>query len=117
MDIVIVDDQSSARTMLRNIVQGIDRHLDVHDFGEARVALENERLSQHGLAAEATGHVGHVELAHELADALARLGHAPAETVTLASPQTVAPAGTREPELSLAIRHYRQHELDQSGHG
>ena len=35
MDIVIVDDQSSARTMLRNIVQGIDRHLGVHDFGEA----------------------------------------------------------------------------------
>ena len=40
MDIVIVDDQPSARTMLRHIVQDIGPQLDVHDFGEPDVALE-----------------------------------------------------------------------------
>ena len=40
MDIVIVDDQPSARTMLRHIVQDIGPQLDVHDFGEPYVALE-----------------------------------------------------------------------------
>ena len=40
MDIVIVDDQASARTMLRHIVQDISPQLAVHDFGEADVALE-----------------------------------------------------------------------------
>ena len=40
MDIVIVDDQPSARTMLRHIVQDIGPQLDVHDFGEPDAALE-----------------------------------------------------------------------------
>lgn len=39
MDIVIVDDQPSARTMLRHIVEDIGPSLVVHDFGEADVAL------------------------------------------------------------------------------
>ena len=39
MDIVIVDDQASARTMLRHIVQDIGPQLDVHDFGEPDAAL------------------------------------------------------------------------------
>ena len=39
MDIVIVDDQPSARTMLRHIVQDIGPQLVVHDFGEADAAL------------------------------------------------------------------------------
>ena len=39
MDIVIVDDQPSARTMLRHIVQDIGPQLDVHDFGEPDAAL------------------------------------------------------------------------------
>ena len=39
MDIVIVDDQPSARTMLRHIVQDIGPQLDVHDFGEPDTAL------------------------------------------------------------------------------
>src|SRR6478609_6063745 len=39
MDIVIVDDQASARTMLRHIVQDIGPQLQVHDFGEPDLAL------------------------------------------------------------------------------
>jgi len=46
VDIVIVDDQASARTMLRHIVQDIGPQLSVHDFGNPDVALEwcNEHL-------------------------------------------------------------------------
>ena len=46
MDIVIVDDQASARTMLRHIVQDIGPQLAVHDFGDPDAALEwcNENL-------------------------------------------------------------------------
>ena len=40
MDIVIVDDQASARTLLRHIVQDIVPQLDVHDFGDPGVALD-----------------------------------------------------------------------------
>ncbi len=40
MDIVIVDDQPSARTMLRHIVQDLGTGLDVHDFGEPDQALQ-----------------------------------------------------------------------------
>lgn len=40
MDIVIVDDQASARTMLRHIVQDIGPQLDVHDFGDPGIALD-----------------------------------------------------------------------------
>jgi two-component system response regulator RpfG len=40
MDIVIVDDQLSARTMLREIVEDIGPQLNVHDFSEPDVALE-----------------------------------------------------------------------------
>lgn len=39
MDIVIVDDQPSARTLLRHIVQDIGPTLVVHDFGEPEIAL------------------------------------------------------------------------------
>ena len=39
MDIVIVDDQASARTMLRHIVQDLGPQLRVHDFGDATEAL------------------------------------------------------------------------------
>ena len=39
MDIVIVDDQPSARTLLRHIVEDIAPTLVVHDFGEPDVAL------------------------------------------------------------------------------
>nr|WP_028917691.1 two-component system response regulator [Pseudoxanthomonas sp. J35] len=39
MDIVIVDDQASARTMLRHIIEDITSALAVHDFGDARQAL------------------------------------------------------------------------------
>lgn len=39
MDIVIVDDQPSARTLLRQIVQDIGPTLVVHDFGEPEIAL------------------------------------------------------------------------------
>ncbi|RZA19377.1 MAG: two-component system response regulator [Lysobacteraceae bacterium] len=39
MDIVIVDDQASARTMLRHIVQDISPELLVHDFSEPDAAL------------------------------------------------------------------------------
>ena len=46
MDIVIVDDQASARTMLRHIVQDIGPQLTVHDFSDPDAALEwcNEHL-------------------------------------------------------------------------
>ena len=46
MDIVIVDDQASARTMLRHIVQDIGPQLQVHDFSQADAALAwcNENL-------------------------------------------------------------------------
>ena len=40
MDIVIVDDQSSARTILRHIVQDIAPELTVHEFGEPKEALK-----------------------------------------------------------------------------
>jgi two-component system response regulator RpfG len=39
LDIVIVDDQASARTMLRHIIEDITSELAVHDFGDARHAL------------------------------------------------------------------------------
>ena len=39
VDVVIVDDQTSARTMLRHIIQDIGEQLVVHDFGEADAAL------------------------------------------------------------------------------
>jgi len=39
LDIVIVDDQASARTMLRHIIEDITSELAVHDFGDAREAL------------------------------------------------------------------------------
>ena len=39
MNIVIVDDQTSARTMLRHIIEDIASELAVHDFGDARQAL------------------------------------------------------------------------------
>ena len=39
LDIVIVDDQASARTMLRHIIEDITSELAVHDFGDARQAL------------------------------------------------------------------------------
>ncbi|WP_426661428.1 HD domain-containing phosphohydrolase [Rhodanobacter aciditrophus] len=40
MDVVIVDDQASARTMLRHIVQDIGPQLVVHDFGVPQEALD-----------------------------------------------------------------------------
>lgn len=40
MDVVIVDDQASARTMLRHIVQDIGPQLVVHDFGVPQAALD-----------------------------------------------------------------------------
>ncbi|MFD0738139.1 HD domain-containing phosphohydrolase [Lysobacter koreensis] len=39
VNVVIVDDQTSARTMLRHIVEDIAPELAVHDFGEPEVAL------------------------------------------------------------------------------
>ena len=39
MNIVIVDDQTSARTMLRHILEDIGPELDVHDFGDPLAAL------------------------------------------------------------------------------
>ena len=39
MNVVIVDDQTSARTMLRHIIENIAPELSVHDFGEPGVAL------------------------------------------------------------------------------
>lgn len=40
MNVVIVDDQTSARTMLRHIIEDIGSELDVHDFGEPQIALD-----------------------------------------------------------------------------
>lgn len=40
MDVVIVDDQPSARTLLRHIVQDIGPQLAVHDFGVPETALD-----------------------------------------------------------------------------
>jgi two-component system, response regulator RpfG len=40
MNVVIVDDQTSARTMLRHIIEDIGSELDVHDFGEPQAALD-----------------------------------------------------------------------------
>ena len=39
MNIVIVDDQTSARTMLRHILEDISPELEVFDFGDPEVAL------------------------------------------------------------------------------
>ncbi|MGQ4659289.1 HD domain-containing phosphohydrolase [Lysobacter sp. F6437] len=39
MNVVIVDDQTSARTMLRHIIEDIGPDLAVHDFGEPDAAL------------------------------------------------------------------------------
>ena len=39
MNIVIVDDQTSARTMLRHILEDISPELDVLDFGDPQDAL------------------------------------------------------------------------------
>jgi two-component system response regulator RpfG len=40
LNIVIVDDQTSARTMLRHILEDIGPELEVHDFGDPLEALE-----------------------------------------------------------------------------
>ncbi len=40
VNVVIVDDQTSARTMLRHIIEDIGSELDVHDFGEPALALD-----------------------------------------------------------------------------
>ena len=40
MNVVIVDDQTSARTMLRHIIEDIGAELSVHDFGEPQAALD-----------------------------------------------------------------------------
>ncbi len=39
LDIVIVDDQTSARTMLRGVIEDISSELAVHDFDDPQVAL------------------------------------------------------------------------------
>ena len=39
MNVVIVDDQTSARTMLRHIIEDIAPELSVHDFGESEAGL------------------------------------------------------------------------------
>ncbi|MFP7721545.1 HD domain-containing phosphohydrolase [Lysobacter sp. A3-1-A15] len=39
MNVVIVDDQTSARTMLRHIIEDIAPELAVHDFGESEAGL------------------------------------------------------------------------------
>ena len=39
MNIVIVDDQTSARTMLRHILEDISPELEVFDFGDPETAL------------------------------------------------------------------------------
>ncbi|MEG3190987.1 two-component system response regulator [Lysobacter sp. D1-1-M9] len=39
MNVVIVDDQTSARTMLRHIIEDIGPELAVHDFGESETGL------------------------------------------------------------------------------
>ena len=46
VNVVIVDDQTSARTMLRHILEDIGPELAVHDFGDPTAALrwcENNR--------------------------------------------------------------------------
>lgn len=40
LNIVIVDDQTSARTMLRHVIEDIASELSVHDFGDPQVALD-----------------------------------------------------------------------------
>ena len=40
MQVLIVDDQNSARTMLRRILEDISPALNVHDMGEPAAALE-----------------------------------------------------------------------------
>ena len=40
MNIVIVDDQTSARTMLRHILEDIGPELEVRDFGDPQIALQ-----------------------------------------------------------------------------
>src|SRR5690606_27123766 len=40
MNIVIVDDQTSARTMLRHVLEDISPELEVFDFGDPQVALD-----------------------------------------------------------------------------
>lgn len=40
MNVLIVDDQTSARTMLRHVVEGIDDSITVTDFGDPLKALE-----------------------------------------------------------------------------
>ena len=40
LNIVIVDDQTSARTMLRHILEDIGPELDVRDFGDPLEALD-----------------------------------------------------------------------------
>ena len=40
LNIVIVDDQTSARTMLRHVIEDIASELAVHDFGDPLAALE-----------------------------------------------------------------------------
>ncbi len=40
LNIVIVDDQASARTMLRHVIEDIASELSVHDFGDPQVALD-----------------------------------------------------------------------------
>nr|WP_281177425.1 two-component system response regulator [Pseudoxanthomonas dokdonensis] len=40
MNIVIVDDQASARTMLRHVIEDIAQELVVRDFGDPQVALD-----------------------------------------------------------------------------
>lgn len=39
LNIVIVDDQTSARTMLRHVIEDIAPELSVHDFGDPLTAL------------------------------------------------------------------------------
>lgn len=40
LNIVIVDDQGSARTMLRHVIEDIASELSVHDFGDPQLALD-----------------------------------------------------------------------------
>jgi two-component system response regulator RpfG len=40
LNIVIVDDQASARTMLRHVIEDIATELAVHEFGDPQVALD-----------------------------------------------------------------------------
>ncbi|MCD7097109.1 two-component system response regulator [Stenotrophomonas sp. MMGLT7] len=46
LNIVIVDDQKSARTMLRGVIEDISPELHVHDFGEPQQALDWCEASQ-----------------------------------------------------------------------